>query len=86
MNGASSVLNSEQEKVLDSIRPGKIILPSIIGVLAVGFLVRSQLDFEELRGINWTIYTLFWIILFHIRKIPILTIVLRGRQIKVPFC
>ena len=62
MNGASSVLNSEQEKVLDSIRPGKIILPSIIGVLAVGFLVRSQLDFEELRGINWTIYTLFWII------------------------
>jgi len=44
----SQGFDTDQEKVLDSIRPSKIILPTIIGVLVVVFLVRRQVNLEEM--------------------------------------
>ena len=61
MNQTSSSMTSDQEKVLSSIRPSKIIVPTIIGVLVVVFLVKSQLDFDELRSINWSFHAFTWI-------------------------
>ena len=58
----SQGFDTDQEKVLDSIRPGKIILPTIIGVLVVVFLVRRQVNLEELLNINWIGASYFWIL------------------------
>ena len=63
MNKTSSELSTDHAKVLDSIRPQKIIAPTIIGVLVVIFLVRSQLDFNELKEINWSFHAFFWILI-----------------------
>lgn len=59
---SSQSFNPEQEKVLNSIRPSKIILPTIIGVFVVVFLVRRQVDLEELLNINWVGASYFWIL------------------------
>lgn len=59
---SSSSVESDQEKVLDSIRPTKIILPTIIGLSVIYFLVRSQLDLQELNNINWSPRTFLWIL------------------------
>lgn len=53
--------NTQQEKVLDSIRPTKIILPVIIGLAVIYFLVKSQLNLEELKGIAWSGTAFLWL-------------------------
>jgi len=53
----------EQQDVLKSIRISRIILPVIIGVLAVGYLLWRQFDPEEFAKINWTAHTLYWILM-----------------------
>ena len=55
--------DKDQEKVLRSIRPSKIILPTIIGLAVIVYLGLSQLDFEEFKRINWTTTTFFWILI-----------------------
>ena len=59
----SQDFDNEQEKVLDSIRPGKIIVPTLIGLAVVIFLVRRQLNLEELFEINWNSWSYLWIII-----------------------
>ena len=54
-------LTEEQEKVIDSIRPRKIVLPIVIGIAVIIYLLSRQLDIDELRAIRWTGYAMFWI-------------------------
>jgi len=63
MNQSSSTsFDPQQEKVLDSIRPAKIILPIIIGLAVIYFLVKSQLNLEELNGISWSSRAFLWLL------------------------
>ena len=54
--------SEDQKDVLRSIRMSKIILPVVIGLVAVGYLLWRQFDPEEFAQINWTLHTLFWIL------------------------
>lgn len=54
--------SDEQQDVLKSIRVSRIILPVIIGILAVGYLLWRQFDPDEFAKIDWTSHTLFWIV------------------------
>ncbi|MEM1217263.1 MAG: lysylphosphatidylglycerol synthase transmembrane domain-containing protein [Bacteroidota bacterium] len=53
----------EQQDVLKSIRVSRIILPIFLGIGVVIYLLIRQFDPEEFSKINWTTYTLFWILL-----------------------
>jgi uncharacterized protein (TIRG00374 family) len=59
----SPSFDTDQEKVLDSIRPGKIIIPTLIGLTVVIFLVRRQLNLEEVFEINWNAWSYLWILI-----------------------
>lgn len=65
----------DQKKLLHSIRPSKIILPTIIGLLVIAYIVWRQLSFEELSNINWNIHVAIWItisiIVYAIRHVMI---------------
>jgi len=61
-NTSSAMMNSDQEKVLDSIRPGKIVVPTIIGLGVIYFLIRRQLSLEEFNNIDWSSHAFFWIL------------------------
>jgi len=52
----------EQQDALSSIRMSRIILPVIIGLVAVGYMLWRQFDPEEFVKIDWTGHTLFWIL------------------------
>ena len=54
--------DEEQEKVLDSIKPQKIILPILIGLGVILYLVSKQLDLDEIAQVSWTGWALFWIV------------------------
>lgn len=58
---SSNNFDSDQKKVLDSIRPTKIIAPTLIGLAVIFFLVKSQLNLEELSSINWSGRAFVWI-------------------------
>jgi len=53
---------SSDEKVLDSIKPSKIILPTIIGLAVISWLVYKQLDLGELKAVQWTSASFGWIL------------------------
>lgn len=57
----SDKFDKEQEKVLKSIHPNKIIIPIIIGLSVIFYLVYRQLNIEELLAIKWTRYAFFWL-------------------------
>ena len=59
----SQSFDTEQEKVLDSIRPGKIIIPTLIGLAVVIYLVQRQLNLDEVFQINWNAWSYFWILI-----------------------
>ena len=63
MDQETSVIDKDQQKVLNSISPTKIILPTLIGLVVVVYLVINQLDFTELKSISWTTYSFFWILI-----------------------
>ncbi|MEL6123445.1 MAG: lysylphosphatidylglycerol synthase domain-containing protein [Bacteroidota bacterium] len=52
----------EQEKVLDSIRPGRIILPTLIGLGVIIYLIYRQVNFEEILTIDWRPSSYLWMI------------------------
>ncbi|MCI5080797.1 MAG: flippase-like domain-containing protein [Saprospiraceae bacterium] len=54
--------NEEQQEVLNSIRISRIIVPVLIGILAVGYMLWRKFDPQEFSNINWTSHTLFWIL------------------------
>ena len=61
-NTSTKILNADQEKVLQSIRPSKIILPTLIGLGVIYFLLKSQLNLEELKNINWSASASAWVL------------------------
>jgi glycosyltransferase 2 family protein len=48
-------------EIIKNFRPGKIILPVVIGIGVVVYLVASNFDREAYEQINWTGYTTLWI-------------------------
>lgn len=51
----------EQQDVLKSIRMSRIILPVLIGIVAVFYMLWRRFDPEEFKQINWTAHTFIWI-------------------------
>lgn len=51
----------DQQKLLDSISPSRIILPIIIGLAVIGYIVKDQLNPEEFKAISWDYHVTFWI-------------------------
>ena len=56
-----SEFTEDQQKLLDSISPRRIILPIIIGLAVIAFIVKGQLNFEEFDSIKWNSHVLIWI-------------------------
>ena len=61
MSEPSSTFDTDQEKAIEAIRPTKIILPVIIGLAVIYFLVKSQLNLDELKNIDWSFTAFTWI-------------------------
>ena len=55
--------SQEQDKVLESVKVSRIILPIIIGLLVVAYFMWRQFDPEEFANIQWTIHALIWTII-----------------------
>ncbi|MCO6479489.1 MAG: flippase-like domain-containing protein [Phaeodactylibacter sp.] len=53
--------DEEHHEALRQIRVSRIILPVLLGIVAVGYLLWRQFDPEEFAKIDWTAHTLFWI-------------------------
>lgn len=47
--------------MLNSIKPSRIILPVLLGLMAVAYLLWRQFNPEEFARIRWTSHTFFWI-------------------------
>lgn len=56
------VSEEEGQKVVQSLRLSRIILPVLLGVAAVGFLFYKQFDLEQFRQIRWTWHSFAWIL------------------------
>lgn len=52
----------EQEDVLKSIRVSRIILPILIGLVVVGYMLWEKFDAEDFAQIEWSRYTIFWVL------------------------
>jgi uncharacterized protein (TIRG00374 family) len=52
----------EHHEVLHSIRSSRIVIPIILGLLAVGYLFWKNFDFHEFAQIQWTQHTYIWIL------------------------
>lgn len=52
---------NKEASILDSISIKKIIIPIILGILAVAYLIWKQVDWKELNNISWNGTTLFWL-------------------------
>ncbi len=64
MNQESSrIVESKQEKVLDSISPSKVYLPSIIGLVVVFYLLQRQINFQEILDIPWRAASYGWLLI-----------------------
>jgi len=50
-------------EIIKNFRPGKIILPVVIGLGVVSYLLISNFDRKAYEQINWTGYTTLWIFL-----------------------
>lgn len=53
--------DEDHKRILNSIRPTRVILPTIIGLLVIGYFASRKFDLEEFNAINWTAHTVFWI-------------------------
>jgi len=51
------------DSVLNSIKVSRIILPVLIGLLAVGYMMYRQLDMETFQSVNWNGHMLLWVTL-----------------------
>ncbi len=54
-------LDAEGRQVLQSFRLSRIIVPVVLGLLAVGYLFYRQFDPERFREINWSTHAWSWI-------------------------
>lgn len=55
--------DNDHERVLHSIRPAKIIVPTIIGLTVIFFLLKNQLNLDELSRVNWSIRAFTWVLI-----------------------
>lgn len=53
----------DNEAVLKSIKIRRIVLPVLIGIVAVSYLLFRQFNWQEFQQIEWTQNTLFWVLL-----------------------
>ncbi len=53
--------SKEEQKVLDSVKLSRIILPVLIGLGVVIYLIWKQWDPEVVAQIDWSRYTAFWL-------------------------
>ena len=53
---------NQQDKLVRSIKPGKIILPALIGLAVVGWFIFAEIDADTLGILNFTWKSIFWII------------------------
>jgi len=60
-NHSSYEFSEDQQKLINSIKPSKIILPTIIGLAVIGYIVSRQLKWDELNQIHWSGHAIFWI-------------------------
>ncbi len=51
----------EEEKVLNSIKMNRIIIPMLIGLAVIGYMLYSNWDHDAFLSIKWNGHTLFWI-------------------------
>ena len=51
----------EEQQVLESIRPGRIIIPVIIGIMAILYMAYRQFDMATFLRIEWSGHVFFWI-------------------------
>ncbi|MEM7106282.1 MAG: lysylphosphatidylglycerol synthase transmembrane domain-containing protein [Bacteroidota bacterium] len=58
-----TLLTSEEQKVLSSINVSKVILPTIIGLAAVGYLMWRSFQKQELPTIEWSRVTITWVVI-----------------------
>lgn len=56
-------ISQEEEKVLNSVKSSRIILPIIIGLGVVGYLIWSQWDAAAFGKIHWGFNTIFWLVM-----------------------
>jgi glycosyltransferase 2 family protein len=54
-------LNQEQHKVLRSLSASRIILPTLLGLVAVGYVFWRNFDAAEFAKIEWTAWVFTWI-------------------------
>lgn len=55
--------SEEEEKVLNSIKMNRIILPVLIGLGVIGYMLYNKWDQEAFLTIKWNGHTLFWILM-----------------------
>lgn len=53
-------LDQEEQKVLNSVKFSRVIVPILLGLLVVAYLIYTQLDFDELQNVNWNFHLFFW--------------------------
>lgn len=51
----------QQADLIHSIRPSRLIIPILIGLIVVGYLLWQQFDPKVFAEISWTSHTFFWI-------------------------
>ncbi len=56
-------LDEEGRKFVHSVRLSRMILPVLLGMLAVGYLFYRQFDPEKFRAISWSAAAFFWLFL-----------------------
>lgn len=54
-------LTDEEKKIMNRIRPNRIFLPIVIGVIAIGYLFWRQFDRESFDEVTWTSHTVTWL-------------------------
>ncbi len=59
----SDQLSEENKKVLKSISPGRIFIPTAIGLAVVFYLIWKESDVGELATLTWNRHSLFWLLM-----------------------
>jgi uncharacterized protein (TIRG00374 family) len=54
-------VDSDGQRFLRSMRISRIIVPILLGLVAVGYLFYRQFDLKQFRAIDWTAHTYAWI-------------------------
>lgn len=56
-------IDAEGQRILRSLRPGRILIPVALGLVAVAYLMYTQFDLQQFRDIAWTPRAFAWLAL-----------------------